>query len=122
MAERRTISPDAPGLELEIEPDPGLEDTACMACWREGRRRPASTCVHTPAERAQAMAHEEDDQVAGAVAARPDALQLRLAAFRRALGWLPWWATAAGRRRMRERQELEERERRAREEQELGSL
>lgn len=112
MAERRTICPDAPGLELEIEPDPGLEDTLCVACWRDGHRRPASTCAHTPAQRAQAMAHEEDDQVAAALAAQPDAFARRWAALRRALGWRPWWATAEGRRRMREQLERDERGRR----------
>lgn len=121
--ERRTIRPDAPGLDLEIDLDEGLEDTICVACLREGRRQRAKGCPHAPEDRAAAMSAEETDQLARAAAASPRARDILFAGLRWALGLRPWWATAAGRARKRaewerERARRDAEERRAREERE----
>lgn len=108
MAERRTISPDAPGLDLTIELDPGLEDTGCAAC---GRRVPQCICTRPEEQRAEQARAEETRQIATMVGGRQGVL---VGALRAIFGWRPWWATAAGRQRTRERLAEEERERQRR--------
>ncbi len=105
MAERRTISAESPGLELELELDEGLEDTICVACLPARRR--AAACPHTAAQRAAAMTAAETQQLAAAAAASPRAAEIRVALLRRIFGWRPWWTTPEGRARMRERLDRE---------------
>lgn len=111
MAERRTISTESPGIELEIELDPGLEDTVCIACLQEGRRRSARGCPHDEAARAAAALESETQQVAQLAARTPRSRDVLFAGLRWALGRRPWWATSEGRKRKREQLEREARER-----------
>lgn len=108
MGERRTVDLGTPNV-VELELDESLEDTRCVACLLEGKNRPARDCPHNETVRTEAMEEMKRQSVAAEVRKAPTWVLIDM--LHRLLARRPWWASAGGRKRMRERIELDARKR-----------
>lgn len=113
MGERRTVDLSAPRV-IEMELDESLEDTRCVACLMEGKNRSARDCPHGEAVRMKAMHETKRQSVAKEVGRAP--LHVLIDMLRKLIPRRPWWASAEGRKRMREQLEKERQEKEGRQE------